>query len=82
LTLTLVAGVSLWAAVALQDPGLDPHWSAVGTAMLFAVFFWLLALYKLGRGASLGRPWWKASAWVALGLLALDVIAFVTRLGG
>jgi undecaprenyl pyrophosphate phosphatase UppP len=85
LTLVVLAGFAVWAAVALHDSGLDPHWSAVGTAALFAALFCLLAIYKLWRVARSGGTWWKVSWWVVLGVLslvALDLVAFATRLGG
>jgi len=85
LALVVLAGLAGWAAVALHDSALDPRWSAVGTAALFAALFCLLAIYKLWRVARSGGTWWKMTWWMVLGVLslvALDFVALATRFGG
>jgi hypothetical protein len=74
-----------WAAVQLDDPGLDPDHSAVATAGLFAAGFCLFSLFKLIRVALKKSTWLSATVWLILAFLALlvlDVVAFATRLGG
>ena len=83
--LLLLAGGSAWLAVELHDPDTDPHWSAVGTALLFAGLFCILALVAVVRAALRRRGWIGASLWMLAGLFSLIVllaVAMATRLGG
>ena len=69
----------------LHDAGLDPHWSAVGTALIFAGLFCVLALVAVVRAVAGKAGWVTASLWLALALVALaalDVVALATRMGG
>ena len=82
--LLVVSGGAAWGAVQLHDAGLDPHWSAVGTAALFAAAFSLLALVKLVRAMLGKQSWVGASLYLGLGFFSLLVLVFVaeaTRLG-
>jgi hypothetical protein len=83
--LLAAAAVAAWGAIQLHDAGLDPHWSAVGTAGFFAAGFSLFALFKIIQAARHQRNWVKTSGWfvIAIASLAvLELVAFATRLGG
>ena len=84
LLLVVAAGAS-WAAAELHDSGLDPHWSAVGTAAIFAGLFSAVAVVVVIRAVRRRAKWTSAGLWLALALCSLvilDVVAFATGLGG
>jgi len=64
---------------------LDPHDTGAGTAAGFAVVFCLVALWRLREVARGRAGWLDAGFWFSLAvvaLLALDVVAFASNLGG
>jgi hypothetical protein len=83
--LLVVAAAAGWTAAELHDSGLDPHWSAVGTAAIFAGLFCAIAMVIGVRAVRRKATWVSAALWLSLALfslIVLDVVAFATRLGG
>jgi hypothetical protein len=82
----LIGGATLaaWGAVAL-DGDLDRGHSGIATAGAFAGAFCLFALFKIAQAARGTRGWGQAGislGLAVLALLALDAVAFGSRLGG